>query len=202
MEKYRSLVQIQFAGGLGSDLFWHPSFLRKSDAAAPLYQSRCAKQRIIWAEKEYRRTHPKAADIFVQSEASITRKYLKQLKSRGLYGVLAAHLFRAQKSSARAKLYRHGDYKQYAYDRKGQILQKLCEFLPSLPEIKWGWGQDDKGYLADVLYIEIPTGQVSFHSESRYAGPDYPGAWDGQRASEHRIMAFCDSVMGALIEHI
>jgi len=186
------LVQLQFTQRVGADLLRHPVFLRPSDAAVPLYHRRCAKQYIIWAKKAYRKAHPTASDIFEQSNGAATRKFLRQLESIGQYGVLAAHLFRAQKSSTRAKLYRGGDYKEYAYERKGQILTKLCDLLPSLSEIKWGWGEDDNGYLSDVLYIEIPTGQVSFHAEHRGPGPDYPGGWDGQRASEQRILAYCD----------
>jgi hypothetical protein len=29
------------------------------------------------------------------------------------------------------------------------------------------------------VYIDLPTGQVSFHNGARYDGPDYPGEWDG-----------------------
>lgn len=44
-----------------------------------------------------------------------------------------------------------------------------------------------------VLYVEIPTGQVSFHSPTRGNGPDYEGDWDGaQGVSGDRIVAAID----------
>jgi len=45
--------------------------------------------------------------------------------------------------------------------------------------------------------VDLPEGQVSFHSLARYAGPDYAGDWDGQRKSEERILRFCDQVFHA-----
>ncbi len=47
----------------------------------------------------------------------------------------------------------------------------------------------------DLPNVDLPElGQCSFHSPERYAGPDYPGEWDGRRASEERILAFCQKV--------
>ena len=41
-----------------------------------------------------------------------------------------------------------------------------------------------------VLYLDLPTGQVSFHAPARGPGPDYPGEWDGQLgATPQRIDA-------------
>jgi len=50
----------------------------------------------------------------------------------------------------------------------------------------WGWGIDahmqERGDPHHhVLYIDLPTGQVSFHTGRRADGPDYPGEWDGVR---------------------
>ena len=45
----------------------------------------------------------------------------------------------------------------------------------------------------DVLYVDLPTGQVSFHaygpSENRR---EYDGKWDGTGLSEERIVKYCD----------
>lgn len=30
-----------------------------------------------------------------------------------------------------------------------------------------------------VLYVNLPSGQVSFHAAERGPGPDYPASWDG-----------------------
>jgi hypothetical protein len=118
------------------------------------------------------------------------------LEMAGMMGKIAAQLFRVQKASGRAKKYR-GDYKGYAYGRKSDSMAPLCAFL-SITELIWGWGRDDK---ADddgpkyVLYVEIPTGQVSFHSYDRGEGPDYQGKWDGLRLSATRIIEFGEAVL-------
>lgn len=47
-----------------------------------------------------------------------------------------------------------------------------------------------------VLYVDLPQGQVSFHSTAKYAGPSYDGDWDGQPKSEQRILECADNIMG------
>lgn len=49
-----------------------------------------------------------------------------------------------------------------------------------------------------ILYVDLPSGQVSFHSPTRGDGPDYDGAWDEIKdASRERIIAAIDR----LVEH-
>jgi len=56
----------------------------------------------------------------------------------------------------------------------------LDEHGADLGIITWGWGVDGKQeYHRDVLYVDLPTGQVSFHQSGRGKGPDYLGEWDG-----------------------
>ena len=65
--------------------------------------------------------------------------------------------------------------------------------------IRWGWGEDraTTGYSA-VLYIDVPTGQVSFHATHRGRGPDYPGEWDGVRnQAPTRVCTFVCQALGA-----
>jgi hypothetical protein len=33
----------------------------------------------------------------------------------------------------------------------------------------------------NVLYVELQTGQVSFHSSERMMGPDFTKEWDGRK---------------------
>ncbi len=78
----------------------------------------------------------------------------------------------------------------------GNVCQSLQEHAGALG-IVWGWGEDSAtiGY-PWVLYAEIPTGQVSFHSPVRGDGPDYPGAWDKQReASSDRIVRWTQGLL-------
>ena len=143
----------------------------------------------------------KAREVFHGSDGAITRRYYAELEQIGPIGVIAMNLFRAQKCSTRAKLYRGGirgvgSYRGMAYDRKGWSLEKLCEALFEHNLIRYGWKVDP---LEDrnpwVLYVDLPEGQVSFHSPNRYAGPEYAGDWDGiLGASADRILAFCDRV--------
>lgn len=143
-----------------------------------------------------------AREIYETSDGAETKKFYALLEARGLAGALAVNLFRAQKSSARAKVYRggvrgHGSYRGMAYDRKDWALRNLCHVLSTQTDgVKWGWRRDPNTPGFEwVLYLELPQGQVSFHSAARYEGPDYAGEWDGQHMSAARILAFCDSVL-------
>jgi hypothetical protein len=67
--------------------------------------------------------------------------------------------------------------------------------------IEWGWGIDEPLRVAGdphhhVLYIELPTGQVSFHIGRRDDGPSHSKPWDGARnMSAPRIVAFVAGVL-------
>jgi hypothetical protein len=81
-------------------------------------------------------------------------------------------------------------------------MTNLCSVLfthaPGL-RMTWGWGLDPKAIgFEHVLYVEIPTGQVSFHTNTRGTGPDYSGEWDGARGqSAERICRW----VGELLAH-
>lgn len=61
--------------------------------------------------------------------------------------------------------------------------------------LRWGWKIDpNQPYAKWVLYIDLPHGQVSFHSTERFGGPDYPAEFDGAHASADRIISFCNFV--------
>ena len=136
-----------------------------------------------------------AREAFDGSDASVTRLFLKRIDQGGAEGTLAAQLFRVQKASARAKVYR-GDYGEMAYNRKSAAIRQLCALLGDKSEIRWGWKEDPaEGYATWVLYVDLPQGQVSFHSPDRHDGPDYIGEWDRQFASEERIVGYCKSVL-------
>jgi hypothetical protein len=153
--------------------------------------ARVERQKIA-AEEEIRKRPVSCA--FFQSDGTFTRQVLKRLESLGSKGKIAAQLFRIQKASTMAKAYR-GDYKGLAYGRKGQSIEVLCQMLGDW-ELKWGWGRDNNEFAPEhVLYVELPQGQVSFHSEERFSGPDFHGAWDGQRLSKERIIEFCETIL-------
>ena len=88
-----------------------------------------------------------AWNVYLSSKGGATRSYLCQLEKKGQIGRIAAQLFRAQKSSARAKRYRggleHVSYTDLAYERKGECLQRLCELLSEdACGMRWGWQHD------------------------------------------------------------
>ena len=72
------------------------------------------------------------------------------LEVLGLAGVLAVKLFRAQKASERAKVYRGSRFKGAAYDRKQWSMDNLCAAPTSADEldIAWGWGEEQMVRLA------------------------------------------------------
>lgn len=122
----------------------------------------------------------------------------------GIAGFVAVNVFRATKSSARAKVYRGGGYKGMAYDRKNWSLDNLCRSLAVNAQslgIRWGWGRDTESVgFEHVLYIDLPTGQVSFHTDRRSDGPDYPDKWDGvRRMGPDRICRWCANLLAAPI---
>ena len=108
----------------------------------------------------------------------------------GSVGEIAVNLFRSHKNSARAKVYRggirgKGSYKGMAYDRKQWALDNLVKILVDhalAAGLTWGWAIDEaQEYHRWVLYVDLPTGQVSFHTALRGVGPAYTGKWDGVR---------------------
>lgn len=139
----------------------------------------------------------KAAEVYAGSDGEVTKAYYANLMDKGAVGIVAMNLFRAQKCSARAKVYRGRGYRDEAYERKQWSMGQLCECLAARPElrIKFGWKEDPGAHVPWLLYIDLPQGQVSFHSPERGKGPDYLGEWDQQHSSEERILEFCDMVM-------
>ena len=148
------------------------------------------------------------AGVFYGSNGGATRSLLAKLSKIKPFGRVAAQLFRAQKASGKAKQYRGGirrsdgefnSYRNLAYEAKDAALKKLCEELGSDScGLKWGWAEDLKQPINSfVLYVELPNGQVSFHSPERFEGPDFEQGWDGQRGSETRIIQFCQAVLDA-----
>ena len=127
--------------------------------------------------------------IYQGSDGEATKRLYAELEQLGPIGKVALNLFRACKCSERAKLYRRRGYRSEAYGRKDWSIQNLAralhvEHAAQLLHIRNGWGIDAKLKESGdphhhVLYIDLPTGQVSFHNGARYDGPDYPAEWDG-----------------------
>lgn len=69
----------------------------------------------------------------------------------------------------------------------------MSDVLNADPQgLRWGWKPDPtQRHAKFVLSVDLPNGQVSFHSPVRHVGPDYEGEWDGER-----IIEFCESVLG------
>lgn len=146
----------------------------------------------------------KARDVFLGSDGALTKRYYAELEKRGPIGIIAVNLFRAQKTSTRAKKYRGGirgvgSFRSMAYDTKQWSLGCLSTALEEHGEalgINFGWGSDDgQPDCPWVFYVDLPTGQASFHSPNRFSNRMYSGVWDGIRGvCEDRIIAFCDAV--------
>lgn len=146
------------------------------------------------------------AAIYDGSDGDATRQLYASLEDLGPIGLVAMNLFRAQKCSARAKVYLggngHGSYRSQAYERKQWSMDNLTRILLEHADalsLTWGWQRDDdQAYHAWVLYVDLPNGQVSFHTDRRGVGPDYHGAWDGVRdGSVGRIIRFTAEVLSA-----
>lgn len=136
--------------------------------------------------------------VFAGSDAEKTRELYAKLEALGPSGVLAANLLRAQKCSTRAKDYRRR-HKGDAYGRKQWSIGNACAVLEVNPSllVAWGWREDAQfEHFPWVVYFDLPTGQVSFHSPTRGNGPEYPHEWDGVRdASSGRVVRFAESLL-------
>lgn len=143
-------------------------------------------------------------EIYAGSNGEATTKLYCRLGEIHPAGAVALNLFRAHKCSARAKVYRGGNskgrYRDMAYDRKAWSVGLLTGTLhihAGELGIRWGWKIDPKQEVHRwVLYVDIPTGQVSFHAENRGLGPDYEGEWCGDHLSADRIIQWCEQLLG------
>lgn len=137
--------------------------------------------------------------VYRASSAEATKRLYDELLERGPVGELAVNLLRACKKSERAKVYRGSQYRSASYDGKQWAMNEVCRVLLAHPELSvtWGWGADEnQDFHKQVLYVDLPTGQVSFHTEQRGAGPDYPGKWDEMPGhSAQRACAYAAQVL-------
>lgn len=140
--------------------------------------------------------------VYEGSNGDATRELYKFLEQLGPKGVIAVNIFRAHKTSSRAKIYR-GRYKGAGYDTKQWSLDNLEKMLRLHGEalgIKWGWAKDKNVHEmhSDVLYVDLPTGQVSWHNavNGHERTPVYDGKWDGIRGEGHiRIAKFIEQII-------
>jgi len=138
--------------------------------------------------------------VFDRSDGTLTRMYLARLERLGEEGKIAARLFRVQKSSSSAKVY-SPEHRDHAYNRKSEVMDTLTSSLMKYKQFPWGWKRDpNQTYAPWVLYVDLPQGQVSFHSRELGFGPDYSGEWDGEHESESRILQFCDSLLNVELD--
>lgn len=140
-----------------------------------------------------------ALAIYNTSNGELTRNLYVTLEAIGPVGFIAMNLFRAQKASSRAKEYSRR-FKGVAYDKKNWSMGLLCAALEqhgAALGIVFGWKQDpEQKFYPWVLYVDLPTGQVSFHSATRGNGPDYLGEWDGStNTSAGRIIRWVQGIL-------
>ncbi len=137
--------------------------------------------------------------IYAGSDGEATQALYDELAGHGPIGVVAVNLMRAQKCSARAKVYRSGHYSTLAYGRKNWSLAQLAAILCRTEGlgITFGWGTDaEQPRNPWVFYVDLPNGQVSFHAPVKGEGPMYAGVWDGvPDASTGRVLTFVDSIL-------
>ena len=178
--------------------------------SARIQKTHAANVRAKQEAEEWMRKHEKS-DVwktYCASDRGATRRLLASLRGAGPKGRIAAGLLKAMKASSRAKKYRGGyrhdngdvtEFSKYSYRRKQAGLKEVCLQLELDPcGMTWGWGTDSKNAEAPhVLYIDLPQGQVAFHSTKRYAGPNYSGKKSAKH-SERRVISFCHDVFESL----
>ena len=140
--------------------------------------------------------------IYRGSDGEATKELYRALEQLGPRGIVALNVFRAQKCSERAKCYRggirgKGSYSSMAYDRKqwsmGNLAMVLSRHAAALG-IAWGWKIDPaQSYHCWVLYIDLPTGQVSFHADFA-TGFKQTTWWDRHRKISRHHLNMTDGV--------
>lgn len=131
--------------------------------------------------------------------AAATRRENKIL-SASAYGRLLLALRRCQVASDQAKsraanntryseygdrsTYRWVNYRasrnarQRDYEAKRKAIDEACQAAAE-NGVVFGWAPSGSLHVPWIVYFELPSGQVSFHSDTRGEGPDYGGSWDG-----------------------
>ncbi len=116
----------------------------------------------------------KAIVVYVGSDGELTKRYYSELEKRGPLGMVAVNLFRAQKTSTRAKLYRGRQFRSAAYDTKSWSMQNLVEILGKVGGFPYGWKPDPATPFGDapswVLYVELPQGAMCRRKWLRRSG--------------------------------
>ena len=181
-------------------LDWVPRVVVERSARATAVELRAIEQR---RQRERMERCQPATLAYHESDASRTKRLLRALTATGQLGRIASDLFRAQKSSARARSIEAvstGDPRipSWPTGARARCWPLFAKRWSRMPRVWSGAGARTlPGIFARwVLYVELPTGQVSFHSPDRLDGPVYPGAWDGMRdASAGRILRLCDQIL-------
>lgn len=146
------------------------------------------------SEQEMDRMDYKTEDVFKKRDGNATVALCVELSKRGLLGAAAVCLYQAQYSSARAKTYRRSS-RSNSYERKNIALMRMPRWL-SRADIAYGWGYDATSInFEHVLYVELATGQCSFHSSERGDGPEFRGRWNPEVDSMTSVFRFCDQVL-------
>jgi hypothetical protein len=119
------------------------------------------------------------------------------LEGHGPTGEIASFMLRAQIYSDAAKSADTRSDAQDIYSRKNWAMQRLYFALKAHAAsagLEWGWGPDpDTRYYPHVLYVDVPTGQISFHSP--WGGqPQYTKSWDGSGDTRERIIAWAQTI--------
>ena len=181
---------------------------RKTRAAIKASQEQYAKYLAAQAETIGTRFAEVVA-TYQGSDGEATKRLYAELEALGPAGLVAMNLFRACKCSERAKAYRggngHGSYRAQAYERKQWSIENLSKILTSQAAglgIVWGWNVDPKEPVhRHVLYVDLPAGQVSFHTDVKCEGPQYEKRWDGVVGSApERICRYLHDLLPPVLE--
>ena len=139
---------------------------------------------------------PSAIEVFYQHNGDVTRAYYQHLTdTHGARGRLAVALFRALKRSKDPQgigYRRVSRRKTESYDKAEAFNWAVQEIIRGLSlsitlDYAWGWRDG-------FLFVDLPTGQVSFICEDRGFAPLYEKQTELCVSTDIRIIQFCDSL--------
>ncbi len=133
-------------------------------------------------------------------EVEITSGVYQALQAHGTLGYVALNLFRASQCNLDVKQTTGRRLSREAYERKIWSISLLAETLKQHADklhLQWGWSVDEaEPRFKHILFVELPTGQVSFNTDKRSLGPKLKANLDGQKGqSGVRICEFVTQIL-------
>lgn len=125
-----------------------------------------------------------------------------KLREQGDAGLIAELLLRLVVATERRRPHKLAR-DDIASHRRRQVIDGLCRALLVDMRLRWGWKTDPSRVFDDqLLYVDLPTGQVHFRDSRRGPGPEYAAEWDGTNDAGRRVRRFAEAVASGRVSKL